>query len=157
MIKYFSTIVFLLISLGLSAQPLVITCTLETVYTRDGVREARNSGVICRDCRVAIKVVEDGRALHLDGLFSSASYWKKRDDELDSNGFGGRSTWRITSDEVSAREEKFAYGKKNGYASLTISRLTGSFYSIDVVKNPIGNGNIEEKTSGECQAAKAAF
>lgn len=157
MIKHLSTIVLLLISLGVSAQPLVVTCTLETVYTRDGVRDASNSGVFCRDCRIAIKVMEDGSALFLDGLNASTRYWHKRDDKLDINGYGGRSTWKITSDEVSAQEEKFAYGKKNGHASLNINRLTGSFYSIYVVKNPIGNGNIEEITSGECQAAKAAF
>lgn len=158
MIKNIFALVSLLISLCVSAQPMVVTCTLESEYMRDRVRDGLLSGVVCSDCRVAIRVIEDGRTLYLDGFHGhTPRYWFKRDDKLDINGFGGRATWRINSEEISASEEKFEYGKKDGYASLTISRLTGNFYSISVSKNPIGNGNIESTTTGVCRAVKAAF
>ena len=157
MIKNFAAIALFLISLGASAQSLVVQCKLEIKFTRDGVLEKDNSGVWCPDCRVAITVRENGRALYLDGVWASAAYWEKSDDKLNSDGFGGSGIWSINSDEISARREIFEYGKKKGYATLKISGLTGSFYFYKVIENPIGHGNYEEQMNGQCLAAKPAF
>lgn len=121
MIKNFAAIALFLISLGASAQSFVVQCKLEIKFTRDGVLEKDNSGVWCPDCRVAITVRENGRELYLDGVWASAAHWKKSDDKLDSHGFGGSGIWSINSDEISARQQIFEYGKKKGYATLTIS------------------------------------
>lgn len=152
MIKNIAAIALFLISLGASAQSLVVQCKLEIKFTRDGVLE--NSGVWCSDCRVAITVRENGRKLYLDGVWASAAHWEKSDDKLNSHGFGGLGTWSINSDEISARREIFEYGEKKGYSTLKISRLTGSFYFYKVIENPIGHGNYEERMNGQCLAAK---
>lgn len=157
MIKYLYGITLFVISLNSTAQPIVVKCTLETTYTRDGVLEVAYSGIFCNDCRLGIKVLEDGRTLNIDGLLTHGAFWNNRDGKLDSNGFGGRASWSINSEEISASEDIYTYGNKNGYASLTISRLTGRFYSVYKIKNPIGRGNIEEIVSGNCQASKSAF